>query len=199
MPAVMEVAVDSENRVCLLNVGRLVASALIPALTAHGIVSVESIELLVGRPYVRVVTITAGTWHELSTNDPMCIGSVALLETPTLDDARRAFSFGAAIISNDFDPDLAADVIAARSLGDVRVPAPLIAGLMGTRVNSLSTSEERILSLRLRGQTAREIASNTHYSERHVRRVLHAILTKAGTRDVEAAANHFGVQHEGES
>lgn len=179
----------------VLNVSRMFAAALAPALERRDFDILLQPELAPDERYVEVVYCAdddGAAWTQLKRNDDLNrAGYVAILEFVTTDSYRRALRLGAAVVTQDADPGSAAEIIIARYAGEIRVPAGLLVALLRGPADELSDPERDVFRLVTQGKTLAEIAEITHYSERHVRRLLQAVLDKAGTRSREVAAGYF--------
>lgn len=179
----------------VLNVNRMLTAALAPELEKRGFSVLTNPELGSVTTYVEVIQChgsdVAG-WVQLKKNDDLNrVGYVAILGQPDLELYRRAYHLGAAVILDDTDPSIAADIIVARAMGEIRIPAGLLAALLGQDRRQLTAAERLVFRQLLDGRTLAQVAENTHYSERHVRRILSTVLAKAGTRSRTEAADFF--------
>lgn len=173
----------------------MLVAALAPRLEERGFSVLTEPELGSTTTYVEVIqcqgTDVAG-WVKLKKNNDLNrIGYVAIIDQPDLELYRRAYHLGAAVILDDTDPAIAADIIAARSMGEIRIPAGLLAALLGQDRRQLTAAERIVFLQLLDGRTLAQVADATHYSERHVRRILSTVLAKAGTRSRSEAADFF--------
>jgi DNA-binding NarL/FixJ family response regulator len=103
---------------------------------------------------------------------------------------RRAYAAGAAVAHLDSPLDVIVDVMMARARGEVLCPAALLTSVVSSRTQLLP-SERAVLRCIAAGHSVVEAANRTCYSERHVRRLLHSILVKAGTSDRTKAVARF--------
>jgi DNA-binding NarL/FixJ family response regulator len=184
------------TRLVVLNVNRMYVAALAPALERRGFDVLMMPQLAPDVRYVEVVHCAAdddgASWTRLKRNEDLNrAGYVAIVDAATIDSYRRAFRLGAAVVTPDAEPDAAADIIIARYSGEISVPAGLLVALLRGPSDELSDQEREVFRQANQGKTLAQIAESTHYSERHVRRLLHAVLEKAGTRSREVAAGYF--------
>ena len=179
----------------VLSLNRMFRAALAPALERENLDVLLAPEMGPDVPYVEVIHCPDDrpeTWLPLrSGNDLNRIGFVVLVDSLTEDNARRALSRGAVPVLVDSDPAHVADVIARWHAGHICVPAGLLAGFVGTPTDSLSDAERGVLRLVAAGETLEQVAARLHYSDRHVRRILQAVLVKAGTTSRAVAAEVF--------
>lgn len=136
----------------------------------------------------------------LRTNSPTNrIGCVAIVNHADLDTYRRALHYGAAVIDDQTDPATAGEIVSARLSGDIRVPAGLLGALVSGTAAKLTERERHVLREVADGRSVAEVASATCYSERHIRRVLSSVITKAGASSRAEAAAYFREELAGSS
>ncbi len=121
------------------------------------------------------------------------LGTVILTDSRRLDTYRKAFTYGVSVVHVDSGPTILADVIIARSRGELLASADLVASCFGAYRATLSPGESLIVPLLAEDRTTAQIADQLHFSERHVRRLIHSILVKAETNDRREAAAIFSV------
>lgn len=116
------------------------------------------------------------------------VPTVAVIDTFELDFYIRALALGAGVVHADTPPATIANVIEAAINGEALVPIPVATVMArheppGNRQmtgQSLTTIEAIIAAALLDGQSNRQIANRTNYSDRTVRRRLQGIYLKLG-------------------
>lgn len=114
------------------------------------------------------------------------IGIVVESDVYTLAFLRVALRHGASVVHSSSRPQAAADVLVARSNGELLIPVGVASALVEEREQmSLLPSEAAVLELWTEKRTVAAVANASHYSERHVRRIVQSLQLKAGSSDME--------------
>lgn len=147
-------------------------------------------------PHVLVVSMLGGdrsVWKEiLEIQSEYRLGAVLVTDEREIALYRRAFSRGVGVVNVTSPPDVAIDVMIAVSRGELLASAEVVAACLSeSRSNSLSAGERLILDAFANGSSFAEVVSTTFYSERHVRRLLNAVLAKAKTNSLDSAIDYF--------
>lgn len=179
----------------MLSLNRMLSAALTPELHRHRFDVLAAPQLNPDVPYVEVVHCPDDRpegWSVLrSGNDLNRIGYVALVDQMTVDHVRRAVARRAAPVLLDSDPADVAAVVVQRYHGMIGAPADVLSALVRDANDTLTGPERAVLRLAGSGLTVERMAEHLHFSDRHVRRLLHSVLAKAGTTSRAAAMEYF--------
>jgi len=117
---------------------------------------------------------------------PRRIGMIVSSSLYSMSFIRLALEHGASVVHTSMRSAAVADVIVARSNGELLIPIGVASALAnGIGPTRLLPGEVVVLRLLAEHRTVAAVASAAHYSERHVRRILQSLHLKAGTSDRE--------------
>lgn len=125
-------------------------------------------------------------WARMEERQPDGWRGVALLDDLLPYMVYRAMVLGQSVASSQWEPERVADVVAARSEGNLSLPAAAVRLAMARLPVPLSSSEVGVLPHLAAGMSPSQVSLRTHFSERHVRRLRASILAKSGTDDIRA-------------
>jgi len=128
-----------------------------------------------GSPYIEVIASD----EEQLDPDPERSGIVWFVNRQVVDLEfyRGCYGSGDALFAVDHTPHEVGEIVRARLNGLLYVPAAIAVSLF-TGISSTTPAERAVLPRLRAGESAGTIASDTHYSERHVFRLKRSLTSK---------------------